>query len=229
MSQQQETAMLIWMDGERDKGQWSLAKPVISIGRWEDNDVVVRDRWVSRYHARICRAGERHVVHDLGSKNGTLINGRRIAEPTVLDNGDKIRLAPSITLVFINPRSVDLTQVGAPGAGLEIEVENRRVRVRGTLLTPPLSRAQFAFLALLAEQTGRVCSRGQVVSAVWPDDEAAGISDGAIDALVRRTRLRLREVDPNHQYVVTVRGYGFRLETNDRLGERPTPTSEDRS
>jgi DNA-binding response OmpR family regulator len=51
-----------------------------------------------------------------------------------------------------------------------------------------------------------------VIAAVWPDDQADGISDEAIDALVRRIRLRLREVDPDREYVVTVRGYGFKLE-----------------
>jgi DNA-binding response OmpR family regulator len=228
MTEQQKTALLIWISGEQDKGQWSLAKPVISIGRWEDNDVVVHDRRVSRNHAQIRRTGERHVVHDLGSRNGTLINGRRITEPMVLGNGDEIRLAPSVALIFIDPRSADPPRAEAPGASLEIEAELRRVRVCGTLLSPPLSHAQFALLALLAEQPGRVYGRSEVVTAVWPDDEATGISDGAIDALVRRTRLRLRAVDPHHQYIVTVRGYGFRLETKDSVGEPPTRLSKHR-
>ena len=84
--------------------------------------------------------------------------------------------------------------------------------VRDRLLTPPLSHAQFTLLALLAERPGRVYSRDEVIAAVWPEVQSEGVSDEAIDALVRRIRLRLRELDPEHDYIVTVRGYGFKLE-----------------
>jgi DNA-binding response OmpR family regulator len=51
-----------------------------------------------------------------------------------------------------------------------------------------------------------------VIATVWPDDEAEGISDEAIDALVRRVRLRLRTLDATQDYITTVRGYGFKLD-----------------
>jgi DNA-binding response OmpR family regulator len=51
-----------------------------------------------------------------------------------------------------------------------------------------------------------------VVETVWPEDEREGISEQAIDALARRLRERLAEMDPETLYVVTVRGHGFRLE-----------------
>ena len=47
---------------------------------------------------------------------------------------------------------------------------------------------------------------------VWEDEEASGVSEQALDALVRRLRTRLQEFDPKHDYIVTVRGYGLRLE-----------------
>ncbi|PJF35367.1 MAG: hypothetical protein CUN49_10965, partial [Candidatus Thermofonsia Clade 1 bacterium] len=59
---------------------------------------------------------------------------------------------------------------------------------------------------------GGICTREDVVSAVWPDDVSDGISEQAIDALVRRLRDRISEYAPDHQYIVTVRGHGFRLE-----------------
>ncbi|MFN2225226.1 MAG: helix-turn-helix domain-containing protein, partial [Anaerolineae bacterium] len=77
---------------------------------------------------------------------------------------------------------------------------------------PPLSLAQYRLLGLLYQEPGRVYSRDQVVEAVWPEDDREGISEQAIDALARRLRERLAEVDPETQYVVTVRGHGFRLE-----------------
>jgi DNA-binding response OmpR family regulator len=84
--------------------------------------------------------------------------------------------------------------------------------VRGQELTPPLSLAQYRVLELLYDGQGRVCSREEIVEAVWSEEEAAGVTEQAIDALIRRLRDRLIELDPKHQYVVTVRGHGFRLE-----------------
>jgi DNA-binding response OmpR family regulator len=98
------------------------------------------------------------------------------------------------------------------GPALELDRVARQVYIRGRLLSPPLSPAQFTFLSLLAEHPGRVYSRDHVIATVWPDDEAEGISDEAIDALVRRVRLRLRTLDATQDYITTVRGYGFKLD-----------------
>jgi len=57
-----------------------------------------------------------------------------------------------------------------------------------------------------------VCSRDEIVEAVWPEVAEEGVSDQAIDALVRRLRERIGEMDTGHQYIVTVRGHGFRLD-----------------
>ena len=81
-------------------------------------------------------------------------------------------------------------------------------------LSPPLSHAQFTFLSLLAQRAGQVYSRDEIIPAEWPDDGLESISDTAMDVLPRRTRLRWRELDPGHSYIVTVPGRGFRLDTN---------------
>jgi DNA-binding winged helix-turn-helix (wHTH) protein len=214
MPEEQEGARLAWMNGQEIKEQWRLTKPAIGIGRCEDNDVVLRDRCVSRHHARITCSGERYTVQDLGSRNGTQINGRRIVGPAVLGTGDEIGLAPAVQLTFIDCGPAVYTRKAASANDLEFEPESRQVRMRGSLISPPLSRAQFTLLALLAEQRGRVYSRDEIITAIWPDDEAEGISEAAVDALVRRTRLRLRELAPEQPYIVTVRGHGFKLGTN---------------
>jgi DNA-binding winged helix-turn-helix (wHTH) protein len=64
---------------------------------------------------------------------------------------------------------------------------------------------------MLAEAGGRVVGREEVVATVWPEAMEEGVSEQAIDALVRRLRDRLAELDKEHEYVVTVRGHGFRL------------------
>jgi DNA-binding response OmpR family regulator len=212
MAEQKEAALLLWMEEDDIKGRWALDKALTTIGRWEDNDVVVDDRWVSRHHARVRRVGEQYTIEDLGSKNGTLVNGRRIAEPTILSDGDEIQVTPLITLTFVDRASTAPLPVDMRAPGLKLDTEAREVYIHGRLLSPPLSHAQFTLLALLAQDPGRVYSREDVIGAVWPEDAADGVSDEAIDALVRRVRLRLRERDPDHEYVTTIRGYGFKLE-----------------
>lgn len=212
MLEQKEAPLLLWMEGEGIKGRWVLTRAVSSIGRWEDNEVAIDDRWISRYHAEIRREGDRHVLRDLGSKNGTYLNGQRITSPTALSDGDEIQVTPMVILTFVDYGSTAPLPEEMHSPGLELDRTTRQVYVRGQQLVPPLSLAQFSLLALLDEQRGRVYSRDEVVAAVWPDDEPHGISDEAIDALVRRIRLRLREIDPKHDYVDTIRGYGFKLD-----------------
>ncbi len=83
--------------------------------------------------------------------------------------------------------------------------------VNGKLLEPTLSAQQYRLLELLSVTPG-VVVRDDIVRAVWPDAVEGGVSEQSIDALVRRLRERLAELDPEHQYIVTMRGHGFRFE-----------------
>jgi len=200
------------MEGDEIQGRWPLNKPVTTIGRAGDNDVVVDDRWVSRYHAEVRRDQGRYLVVDHDSKNGTLVNGKRIAGPTALSDGDRLQVTPMVKLTFVDYGSTAPLPGEARPSGLVLDRDKRQVWLQGRLLTPPLSYVQFALLTLLGDQPGRVYSRDEIVAVLWPEDSAEGISDEAIDALVRRIRLRLRELDPGGDYLVTVRGYGFELQ-----------------
>jgi DNA-binding response OmpR family regulator len=51
-----------------------------------------------------------------------------------------------------------------------------------------------------------------LITAIWGNEESAGVSEQALDALIRRLRRRLAEVDMSREYLVTVRGHGLRLE-----------------
>lgn len=66
-----------------------------SLGRAVGNDVVLVDDRVSRRHATIHAQGEQEFwLVDLGSRNGTYLNGRRVSQPTPLHEGDRIQLGP---------------------------------------------------------------------------------------------------------------------------------------
>ena len=65
---------------------------------------------------------------------------------------------------------------------------------------------------MLYENQGQVISRSDLVSTVWGEDQMAGVSDQALDALIRRLRDRIASLDPTHQYIDSVRGPGVRLD-----------------
>jgi DNA-binding response OmpR family regulator len=133
--------------------------------------------------------------------------------PTVLRDGDEIGIAFAARLAFVDAgATAPLVFREGLGPTLRMDAEAKRVWVADKELDPPLSLAQYRLLELLYQNRGRVVSREEVVSAVWAEDEAEGVSEQAIDALARRLRERISECDPDYQYVVTVRGHGFRLE-----------------
>ena len=70
---------------------------------------------MSRWHARIVLAAAGATIEDLGSKNGTYLNGRRVSGPATVVNGDAISLG-SVRLVFRVVSATDSTQTSAePG------------------------------------------------------------------------------------------------------------------
>jgi hypothetical protein len=83
-----------------------------SIGRLPDNDVIIRDECVSRRHcAIVIHSDMRCELHDVASKNGTLLNGKKIPGPTRLQSGDQLtlcnrRLTFHITEVVPEPVAV---------------------------------------------------------------------------------------------------------------------------
>src|SRR5512136_678497 len=67
-------------------------KDELTIGRAEDNDLELLDPKVSRHHARIAREGTTYVVTDLGSANGTLIDGVPLTGSHTLQHGERITI-----------------------------------------------------------------------------------------------------------------------------------------
>lgn len=207
--------VLIMREGELSGQRWTIEAEQFLIGRGSDCQLVLPERQVSRHHVRIVREGGRFVLEDLDSKNGTHLNGRAVKDPVALKDGDEIQIALAVKLVFVGTdATVPLTfEPPQLERNLEINEAKRSVRINGIDLDPPLSLAQFRLLELLYDADGAVCSRDDIVEVVWPGTEGIGVSEQAIDALVRRLRDRLAELD-EHNYIVTVRGHGFRLDNS---------------
>ena len=208
--------ILLALDGPNPNQYWTLVDETVTLGRDEEADIMLPDRQISRQHIRIYREGDEYFITDLESKNGTWVNGHRLEGTRKLADGDEIHVALAIRLQFIGSGATAPLPFAPPatiGGRLRLDQEARRVFIDDEEVDPPLSLPQYRLIELLYHNAGRVCTRDSVVETVWPDAMGGeGVSEQAIDALVRRLRDRLAEIDPEHQYIVTVRGHGFRLD-----------------
>ena len=195
------------------KGQRYPLDRALVIGREPDCQVTIPDRQVSRYHARISPAASGVTLEDLGSKNGTHCNGETVSEAVVLKDGDLVQIALIQSFLFLtSDATLPLTEELTLPGRLRLDTRSRGVWLNGEAIEPPLSALQFHVLHLLYEKSGQVVERHELVGDAWGKAEAVGVSDEALDALLRRLRDRIASVDPIHNYIVTLRGHGVRLD-----------------
>ena len=212
--------MLIIQNGQKAGERWLLDSDVVIIGREAgETDLLLPERQVSRKHAKIERTDTGFLLTDLESKNGTFLNGKELREPKMLQDGDEIQIALSVKIAFVGsdataPLNARPISRGMKAAvrGIRLDKDGRRIFLAEMELDPPLSLQQYRLLEMLIDANGGVVPRQQLVEHVWEGESAYGVSEQAIDALVRRLRDRLAERDPEHDYIVTVRGHGLRFE-----------------
>ena len=91
---------LIMRSGPTPGAAFALEGDQMTIGRDSTNEIVINDAEVSRRHARLTFQGGKYVLEDLGSTNGTFVNGQRLAGPRVLKPGEVVSFGEQIVLVF---------------------------------------------------------------------------------------------------------------------------------
>jgi pSer/pThr/pTyr-binding forkhead associated (FHA) protein len=181
-----------------------FVNPVIQIGRAVDNDIVITSKRVSRAHACIRQEGRKWLLEDLGSANGTFLNGERVLAPVELRDEDRIAVG-EIILTYHDP---DTTIREAPFPELEVDAAAGVVRLNRKMIT--LSPKEFTLLVYLSQHSNEVCSKDEISQAVWPEYPDQ-VYDYQIENLVRRLRTKI-EYDPNNpQLLLTIRGLGYKL------------------
>lgn len=109
--------------GPQPNQVYELNKPQVSLGRDITNDIVINDPEVSRHHCRMEResGSSTFTIEDLGSTNGTFINGQRLTGKRPLVNGDMIGLGETVTLGYeggaVQPPAPGQAQRTVMGAG----------------------------------------------------------------------------------------------------------------
>lgn len=192
-----------------------MSTMVCILGAAPASEIFIDSPYVSRMHAQITREGESYRIRDLESKNGTFVNGNRLkADELHLKNGDRIELAEGqIALKFLSRgTTVTLSSVAADdGVELVLNQGSREVWVAGSKLEPPLSRKEFDVLGLLYRVRGQACSKDDIADAGWPEQDSGDVGDQEIEQSVRRLRLRIEPDASNPRFIITVRGFGYKL------------------
>jgi pSer/pThr/pTyr-binding forkhead associated (FHA) protein len=213
----EDAPMLVAHGGPLNGQRWSLNKKFV-IGRGEHCDIVIPERQISRQHLSITPSVKGTFIEDLGSKNGTYYNGDPITGSTLLEDGGVIQIAYVQTLLFISSEATlpldagELPPLNQPQGKLVLDKRSRRVYIKEQEILPPLSASQYKLLETLYNNQNQVVSRNELIEYIWSGKEAVLVSDQALDALVRRLRERISEIDDSHEYIITVRGHGLRLD-----------------
>lgn len=86
---------------------YTLREAMIELGRDLSNDIIMQEAEVSRHHIRFARSATGYTVEDLGSMNGTAVNGIFLREPYLLRADDIITIGTTVELKFVNEESDD--------------------------------------------------------------------------------------------------------------------------
>jgi DNA-binding response OmpR family regulator len=186
------------------KKEHFLEQTITRLGRAVENEIVIVSKRASREHAHIRRDGRRVFLDDLGSTNGTFLNGERVLGSMQLRDGDEISVG-EVVFTFHDP---DTTTSETPFPELEVNVEAGIVRLNRHAIQ--LSPKEFALLTYLYENRGKVCSKDEIGRTVWSEYQE-GIYDYQIENLIRRLRTKIESDANTPVLLITVRGLGYKL------------------
>ena len=87
---------LLMVKSETQQGLEIEVNDARVLGRSEEADVLLDDPYASEFHMRLVAQENGLVLHDLGSTNGTYVNGRRVTAPTALRRGDSVQVGKTV-------------------------------------------------------------------------------------------------------------------------------------
>ena len=95
-SQKRTKNEIVFVRSESQAGQSYVIKDALTLGRSPDADVLLDDPYASEFHLRLVSEDNRLTLHDLGSTNGTYLNGRRVTNPVVLSKSDSLQVGKTV-------------------------------------------------------------------------------------------------------------------------------------
>jgi FHA domain len=110
-------AVLVVESPDGQRGREFLVAGEATVGRAPGCAIVLTGDYVSAHHARLFEREGRVWVEDLGSTNGTLLNGRRVRRPAAMRAGDRLRIGDVVLGLRLEPASAPVTAPQTWGAG----------------------------------------------------------------------------------------------------------------
>jgi len=204
---------------------FQLGKDTAVIGRTTpetDPYIKILDDYVSRHHAEICYRQGCFMLRDVGSTNGTEIDGKRIEPdkfyPLKHDSAIGLGIISGKAHVVLRFKESHVT-TPAPACGLgetatvnwlRIDEDKKEVWVDGKLIF--LSRKEYDLISFLNRRAGKVCSKDEIISGVWPEVQDPGsISDATVDQLIYRLRGKIEPDLSRPQRIISKKGFGYML------------------
>lgn len=133
---EKDTFRLIVRRGPQPNQVYELSSDVMNLGRDITNDIVINDREVSRHHLRFTQGEQGITLEDLGSTNGTFINGKRLTGAQSLHNGDMVGLGETVTLQYEIVRAGAAAPSSSP-ASTASDDERFRPQAQADAAPPP--------------------------------------------------------------------------------------------
>lgn len=214
----QLNAMLIVEKGLSSNAPIFLEDSDLVLGNSSDSDITITNPYVSRRHCRITYKEDNYYVSDLGSKNGTFLNGTELleGEESILNSGDVLELSiQSVRFIFRAHSSESTAQtmtltLPKKSDDLRVETGAREVWVRGEKILPSLSPKEFDVLALLYSKRTEVVTKDDIAFGGWPERDG-DVGNHEIEQCIRRIRRRIEENPTKPTLILTRKGVGYQL------------------
>jgi len=184
-----------------------------TLGRVGFADTGFSTQYVSRRHVEIYRIGQEVHVRDLGSRNGTYVNGQPVSEVGVaISPGDLVVLGKGlVSLRYVHDEhTLSQAEIKESKGNVSIDVGRRDVAVEGQLITPPLGFKEFEILAFLVNNAGNFCQQNEIARVGWPE-RGGDVGDEEVRQIIRRLRQRIDLRASGHSLIENRRGSGYRL------------------
>ena len=125
---------------EDNQVMYDLAYDKVTVGRLADNTLQIEDASVSSHHAELILEGDRYHLHDLGSTNGTFVNGEATTD-AILNHGDEVRFG-RVETVFSGDEESAESQPLPESSAAAAEVGTRSARPAGFVSSSPVPRGR---------------------------------------------------------------------------------------
>jgi FHA domain len=219
-------SLIVRKGSAEDVGKiFSLDRPRTVVGRLtlqNKPDIELSADVISRQHLEIVKQDDKYWVKDLDSTNGTLLNDDRIIPGNLyeLKHNAKIGLgvegsSAQTVLVFKESEDTNIMHAKEPGVSaavswLNIDEGKKEALVDGK--PKKLSKKEYDLLLLLYRHAGNICTRDEIIEAVWPETkDPSAISDATIDQLIHRLREKVEPKPARPARIISKKAFGYML------------------